>query len=121
VVDDNRDAADSLAALLEVDGHSVRTAYDGEEGLAAFIEFEPAVAVLDIGMPKLSGHELARRIRQLPSGADATLIAATGWGQAADRRESALAGFDHHLTKPVDMEHLTHILSTKVRSVSKPA
>lgn len=112
IVDDNRDAADSLASLLQAYGHEVMTAYDGEEGLAAYLQFKPAIAVLDIGMPKLSGHEVAQHIRQLPSDRKITLIAATGWGQESDQRKTSAAGFDHHLIKPIDIERLTRILQS---------
>ena len=85
------------------------TSYDGEEGLATYVRVRPEFAVLDISMPKLSGHELAQRIRQMPSDRKVTLIAASGWGQESDRHKSAVAGFDHHLTKPIDLERLRNI------------
>jgi PAS domain S-box-containing protein len=102
VVDDNRDAAESLAMLLKTLGAEVVTAHDGAGALQALHAFRPAVALLDIGMPGMDGLEVARRARQTPEGQAVTLIALTGWGQAEDRRQSKKAGFDHHLVKPVD-------------------
>jgi PAS domain S-box-containing protein len=101
IADDNVDAAESLAMLLQADQHEVRTAHDGEEALLLATEHHPDVIVLDLGMPKLSGYEVARRVRQSEWGRTTMLIACTGWGQPEDRRRSADAGFDHHLVKPV--------------------
>ena len=112
VADDNRDAADSLGTLLELLGAEVRVVYDGPEALAAVGEDRPAVAFLDIGMPALDGHEVARRVRALPGGRDITLVALTGWGQEADRRKTADAGFDHHLTKPADPSDILRLIAT---------
>ena len=109
VVDDNADAADSLAMLLEVRGDAVRVAYDGEEALAAEADFVPEVVLLDIGMPKLSGYEVARRIREI-RGAGVLIVAITGWGQDEDRQRSREAGFDHHFTKPVDYAALLEVI-----------
>jgi PAS domain S-box-containing protein len=109
VADDNRDAADSLAKLLSLLGHEVRVAYDGAQAVDAAREYRPRVAILDIGMPLVSGYEAARRLRAELDGAIA-LIALTGWGQESDRRRAADAGFDHHLTKPVDLQRLDEIL-----------
>ncbi len=105
VVDDNQDAAEALALLLDHHGHEVRMAHDGLEAVEAAAAFMPDVVLLDIGLPKLNGYEAARRIRSLRGGDPLLLIALTGWGQDADRRRSAEAGFDVHLVKPVD--HLT--------------
>jgi PAS domain S-box-containing protein len=110
VADDNRDAADSLAMLLRMDGHDVTVVYDGEQALAAIDSLRPEVAVLDIGMPQFDGYEVARRVRQGPKGAPITLIAVTGWGQALDKARAAAAGFNHHFTKPIDLEDLARIL-----------
>ena len=110
VVDDNRDSADSLSLLLQVTGHDVRTAYDGQEALVEAGRFLPDVVLLDIGMPKLNGYEAARRIRDEPWGKKMLLIAQTGWGQEEDRRRSREAGFDAHLTKPVDHLKLLKLL-----------
>jgi len=109
VVDDNADAADSLGMLLEVRGDQVRVAYDGLEALAAEAEFHPEVVLLDIGMPKLSGYDVAKRIRAARG--DAVLIVAiTGWGQEEDRQRARDAGFNHHFTKPVDFERLLELI-----------
>jgi signal transduction histidine kinase len=109
VVDDNQDAADSLAILLDTMGHDVRTAYDGLSAVGTADVFQPSVVLLDIGLPKLNGYEVARRIRD-QRGRDVTLIALTGWGQDDDRRRSKDAGFDHHLTKPVELGALYELL-----------
>jgi CheY-like chemotaxis protein len=110
VVDDNRQAADSLAVLLRLDGHEVATAYDGLEAVAVAEQYRPHLALLDIGMPNLNGYEAARRIRDLPASAHTRLVALTGWGQEEDRRRAAEAGFDSHLVKPVDPEALDRLL-----------
>ena len=110
IVDDNVDAAESLGQLLEMSGHEVRTANDGEAGMAVAAQFRPNVVLLDIGMPKLNGYETASRIRQQPWGQAMVLVALTGWGQADDRRKSADAGFDHHLVKPVEMDDVERLL-----------
>ena len=102
VADDNMDAAESLAALLEVLGHTVRYVHDGEAAVQAAMDFNPQISLLDIGMPKLNGYEACRRIRSGPGGAEMTLIAVTGWGQSEDLQASQKAGFDKHLVKPVD-------------------
>jgi CheY-like chemotaxis protein len=112
VVDDNRDAAASVATLLTMIGNQVRTAHDGEEAVAAAGEFLPQVVLLDIGLPKLNGYDAARRIRQAPWGASMILFAVTGWGQEDDRRKSQEAGFDHHLVKPVDPQALMKLLAS---------
>jgi len=102
VVDDNRDSADCLAMLLDALGHETRTAYEGEEALAAVDAFSPEVVLLDIGMPGMNGYEICRRLREKPGGHDLVIFAQTGWGQDEDRRRTRKAGFDHHLVKPVD-------------------
>ena len=101
VVDDNRDAADSSATLLELQGHLTATAYTGLGGLALGEAFRPQAVLLDIGLPDVNGYDLARRIRATDWGRAACLVAITGWGQDADRQRAFEAGFDHHLTKPV--------------------
>jgi CheY-like chemotaxis protein len=111
VVDDNRDATDSLAVMLRLAGHDTHTAYDGLEGLQAAAAFRPDVVLLDIGLPKMSGYEAARRIREQPWGKGMALIAVTGWGQDEDRRRALEAGFDHHLTKPVEASALEKLLA----------
>ena len=112
VVDDNVDAADSLGQLLEMFGNEVRTANDGEAGIAVAAQFRPDLVFMDIGMPTLNGYEAARRIRQQPWGREMVLVALTGWGQEDDRKKSANAGFDHHLVKPVDMDALKKLVSS---------
>jgi CheY-like chemotaxis protein len=102
VADDNRDAAESLAMLLRLEGHEVITAHDGEEAFDAIERSRPRLALLDIGMPKLNGYEMAARVRGQPWGAGITLAAITGWGQVEDQRKALAAGFDHHLVKPID-------------------
>ena len=113
VVDDNQDAADSLATLLDVMGYQVRTAYDGPEGIDAADEFEPAVALLDIGLPKLSGYDIARHIRAR-RGDRVLLVAITGWGQEEDQRRAREAGFDHHFTKPADFDRLIALIGDEL-------
>jgi CheY-like chemotaxis protein len=111
VVDDNRDAAASLAMMLSLDGHDTRTAQDGLEGLELAEAFRPEVILLDIGMPKLNGYDVCRRIREQPWGKGIFIVAVTGWGQEEDRRRSQEAGFDRHLVKPVDSVALAKVLA----------
>lgn len=113
VVDDSRDSARSLATLLEMKGHQCQTAFDGPAALEAAAEFDPEVVVLDIGMPGMSGYEVARRIRATSDFRGAKLIAVTGWGQAEDRRRVKESGFDHHLVKPIALHALTDLLAAK--------
>jgi len=111
VVDDNRDAADSLGMLLLVSGHDVRVAHGGRAALSLAEEFRPEVVLLDIGMPDLDGYAVARQMRAELWGADVCLVALTGWGQEEDRRRTRLAGFDHHFTKPIDPEKLASLFA----------
>jgi PAS domain S-box-containing protein len=117
VVDDNQDAAESLAVLLRHAGCEVRTAHDGVQAVGAASVFKPEAAILDLGLPGLNGFDAGRRIRQ-ELGRGVTLIAVTGWGQDEDRRRSSAAGFDYHLTKPVELEGLQRLLS-RVRSAPR--
>jgi PAS domain S-box-containing protein len=110
IVDDNKDAADSLALLLQLAGHETRVAYSGQGGLTAAASFRPEAAFLDIGMPQMDGYELATALRRQREGADTYLVALTGWGQDADRQRSREAGFDHHMTKPVDLAAVMALL-----------
>ncbi|HYF18562.1 MAG TPA: PAS domain-containing protein [Ramlibacter sp.] len=110
VVDDNRDAADSLAMVLEAAGHQVRTAYDGPDALGRAGEFDPQWVLLDIGMPGMNGHEVARALRARPGGDRLKLVAVTGWGQEDDRRLTRESGFDAHLVKPVEPEAIVKLL-----------
>ena len=111
VVDDNQDSASSLAALLKFIGHQTQTASDGREAVAATLTFLPEVVLLDIGLPILNGYDACRQIRAQPGGKRILLIALTGWGQDEDRRKSKEAGFDAHLVKPVDHDHLITLLA----------
>ncbi len=111
VVDDNRDSAITLSQYLKLMGNDVRSAFDGEEALELVGEFRPDAVMLDLGLPKIDGLEVARRIRGQPWGVDMVLIAVTGWGQEEDRQRSKEAGFDHHMVKPVDPVALTDVLA----------
>jgi CheY-like chemotaxis protein/nitrogen-specific signal transduction histidine kinase len=111
VVDDNVDAANTLEALLGMDGFTVTTAYDGVAAVAAAGTGRPDVVVMDIGMPGMNGYDAARLIRQQPGNEKVILIALTGWGQSTDKTRASLAGFDHHLVKPVDYDRLMSCLA----------
>jgi CheY-like chemotaxis protein len=106
--------------LLRLMGNEVRTAYDGLEAVGAATAFQPELMLLDIGLPKLDGYEVARRIRH-EHGDQVMLIALTGWGQEDDRRRSREAGFDHHLTKPVDVNALQSLLADPKTQGTTPA
>jgi len=110
VIDDNRDAADSISMVLQALGHQVVTCYDGLAGLDAVAAGHPAVVFTDIGMPGLDGHEVCRRLRQRPDGQDLRIVALTGWGAEEDREKTRAAGFDHHLVKPVTAAKLREAL-----------
>ncbi len=112
VADDNRDAADSLAKLLVMMGNEVRTAYDGVDAVDLTSQFRPDVVMLDIGMPRMNGHEACRRIREISGLEHAVMIAITGWGQDEDRLRSQEAGFDLHLTKPIDPAAVESLLAS---------
>ncbi len=109
VVDDNQDAADSLAALLEIDGFDVRTVYDGTAAVVAAAQATPDMIVMDLGMPGMDGYETARAIRQQAGAEHILMIALTGWGQHDARRRTVEAGFDHHLVKPVELEQIVKL------------
>jgi PAS domain S-box-containing protein len=111
VVEDNVDAAQMLECALETEGHEVRLAFDGPDAIAAAATFHPDAIVLDIGLPRMNGFDVARAVRQLPGLADVLIIALTGYGQDADRYKSREAGCDYHLVKPVDLEPLLHALA----------
>jgi PAS domain S-box-containing protein len=121
VVDDNEDAATSLALLLRLMGHETRTANNGLDAIELADQFQPDVALLDIGMPKLNGYETARRMRQKTWGREMLLVALTGWGQEADRRRSSDAGFDSHLVKPVDVAEIERLLAASHSRLAAPA
>ena len=112
IVDDNRDSADSLAMLMEITNNEAYLAHDGEEAVKAIERHRPEVVLLDIGLPKLDGHEVCRRVRQEPWGKDIVIIALTGWGQEDDRRKSQEAGFNGHLVKPIDYDKLLELLAS---------
>jgi CheY-like chemotaxis protein len=116
VVDDHADGATSMCRLLRVLGYDARQASDGLAGLDAAAEFRPDVVLLDIAMPRLSGYDVARRLRAEPWGKEMLLIAVTGWGQDGDKQRAADAGFDCHLTKPVAVADLTRALSSVAAS-----
>jgi CheY-like chemotaxis protein/anti-sigma regulatory factor (Ser/Thr protein kinase) len=112
VVDDNRDAAQSLGDLLQLAGSVVRVVHDARAALDEAERFQPTLALLDIGMPGMNGYELARRLRGMPALQRLILVAVTGWGQDEDRRRSREAGFNYHLTKPTDLASLDRLLGS---------
>jgi PAS domain S-box-containing protein len=112
IVDDNRDSADSLAMLMEITNNQAYLAHDGLEAVEAIEKHRPEVVLLDIGLPKLDGHEVCRRVRKEPWGKDIVIIALTGWGQEDDRRKSQEAGFNGHLVKPIDYDKLLELLAS---------
>ncbi len=114
LVDDNRDAAQSLRLLLEADGHEVRVASDGASGLEMAGTYRPEIVLLDIGLPKMDGYEIARRIRSDPALQGTVLVAVTGYGQMHDRARASASGFHHHLVKPVEFSDLQEVLRTAV-------
>jgi CheY-like chemotaxis protein len=120
IVDDNRDAADTCATVLELSGHHVQTAYTPHQAIELAEVFRPHAMLLDIGLPELNGYELARKIRQTAWGSEVVLVAVTGWGQSEDRRRALEAGFDHHLTKPVEPEAIESVLQVVSSSASSP-
>jgi CheY-like chemotaxis protein len=112
VVDDNRDAGDSLSRVLKFSGADVKVAYDGQSALEALRIYRPSVVLLDLGMPGLDGYEVAQLVRRDPQFRELTLIALTGWDQEDNRRRTREAGFDHHLVKPVDFDALQALLAS---------
>ena len=111
IADDDRDGAMTLATLLQLEGYDVRTVHGGQEALDAAREFKPHAILLDIGMPKITGYEAARRLRQRYGEDCPKLIALTGWKQASDRILASLAGFDHHVGKPYNPAELVSLLA----------
>lgn len=111
VADDNRDGAEIMSMLLNLSGHETYVAHTGTEALEIAGRLRPDIALLDIGLPDFTGYEVAERIRQEGWGRGMLLIAITGWGQADDKRRALAAGFDHHLTKPVDPDQLEALLA----------
>ena len=112
VVDDNKDAAESMSMLLEMWGHDVAYAYDGPTALETAEQWQPEAVFLDIGLPGMDGYEVAERLRELPHAKDAVLIAITGYGQEDDRLRSRQAGIDHHLVKPVAPDALRSLIDS---------
>jgi len=114
VVDDNRDAAETLAEMMRIEGFPVAVALDGASALTAFEQIKPAVVLLDMGLPDVDGAEVARQMRRLHAGRTAQIIAVTGWGQAEDRERTRQAGVDLHLVKPVDPGDLLRLLDQRL-------
>ena len=119
VVDDNRDAAETLSLMLQMRGHDVKMAEDGLEALRIAPEFNPELVILDLGMPKLNGYETAAHIRSQPWGRDVPLIALTGWGQPKDRQRTVEAGFNEHLVKPVGQQELIDAISRVIPNTAR--
>src|SRR4029453_5052590 len=117
VVDDNHDSALSQAMMLSIMGHDTRTAHDGESAVAEAERFLPEVVLLDIGLPKLNGYDVAQRIREQSWGKSMFLIAVTGWGQEEDRQRSTEVGLNVHMVKPVEPAALEKILADLARGV----
>jgi len=112
IVDDNQDGAESLAVLLQLGGHETHTAHDGQQAIEDAERLRPDIVLLDIGLPRLNGYEVCRRIREQPWGKELSMVAVTGWGQQEDRRRSQEAGFDTHIVKPVEPEALMDLLAS---------
>ncbi len=119
VVDDNEDAADTLAALLSFEGYAPHVAHDGPTALAKFDEHAPQIILLDIGMPGMDGYQVARELRSREEGRSARIIALTGWGSESDRERTKNTGFDDHLVKPVEFDQLIHLLENQ-QPATKP-
>jgi CheY-like chemotaxis protein len=116
-VDDNGDALEAVATLLRMAGHAVETAADGEAAIEKARSLRPDVMLLDIGLPGVDGYDVARWIRSEPWGGDVLLVAMTGWGQPKDKRQAQEAGFNTHLTKPIDAEELERVLASRPGSL----
>jgi CheY-like chemotaxis protein len=116
VVDDNRDAVEMLTMLLETLGHAVQSAFDGRRAVAVAAESTPDLILLDIGLPGLDGYEVCRRIRARSEAPRPTIVAVTGWGQDQDKEQARAAGFDHHVTKPLDVAVLRRLIQAHEHS-----
>jgi DNA-binding response OmpR family regulator len=114
IVDDNVDAADSIAMLLQASGFAVRCVYDGISALSVARTYKPSVIVLDIGLPDITGYEVARRLREQQEFAHTAIVAVTGYGQSSDRQRAQQAGIDHHMIKPVDPDALRAVLLASI-------
>ncbi len=112
VIDDNKDAAESMSMLFELWGHDVICAYDGRTALETAAKYRPHAVFLDIGLPGMDGYEIAERLRELPESTRTVLVAITGYGQDEDRRRSREAGIDHHLVKPVAPDTLHKLIDS---------
>jgi CheY-like chemotaxis protein len=121
IVDDNKDAAEWLATLLRLSGHETHVALDGVEAVKTAERILPDAVLLDIGLPRVDGYEVCRRIRQQPWGKGLTIVALTGWGQEEDRQKSREAGFNTHLVKPVDDEVIMNLLASLPAGVTADA
>jgi CheY-like chemotaxis protein len=121
LVDDNKDVASSMSRWLRLIGHDVRVALDGIEAIRIAEQFRPEVALLDLAMPNVSGYDVARTLRSASWGKNMTIVAVTGWGREDDQRRSADAGFDRHMTKPVDPLALEIFLESANRSAPTPS
>jgi CheY-like chemotaxis protein len=115
LVDDSPDSSEPLSLLLQTRGHETRVSTDGEDAIAVADDFRPDCVVLDLGLPRMDGYEVARRLRKRPYGADLVLVALTGWAGKDVRSKAAEAGFDYHLVKPVNWEELERIVESAVR------
>jgi two-component system OmpR family response regulator len=115
LVDDNPDSTEPLSLLLQTRGHETRVSTDGEEAIALADDFRPDCVVLDLGLPRMDGYEVARRLRNRPYGAQLVLVALTGWAGQEIRNKAAEAGFDYHLVKPVNWEELERIVDSAAR------
>ena len=120
LADDNVDAADTMSAVLQMSGHEVKTVYSGSEVLQAAVQFAPDVMLLDIGMPGMSGYQVAQQLRTDARFDQTLLVALTGWGSENDRTLALQAGFDHHLTKPVDHLALNSLLRRAAHGRAAP-
>jgi CheY-like chemotaxis protein len=120
IVDDNVDAAASLGLLLDLGGHTTYIVHNGPEALKVVAEFKPDVVLLDVGMPGMDGYEVARALRSMPDLGRPVLVAVTGWGGPEDRLKSKNAGFDEHLTKPVDISMIELLLTTLPKHAGAP-
>jgi len=116
LIDDDREAVDGLARLLDLHGFKVRGTCDGQSALTLARQFQPQAIVLDIDLPKMNGYELVKQLRALPESANALVVAVTGYGQEQDRARSRAAGFDHHLVKPIEPAALVQLLQANDRS-----
>ena len=113
IIEDNIDQAESLAALLQLWGYEAQTANEGTAGIVVAETFRPDVVLVDLGLPGISGYEVARRLRAHPELKNVWIVAQTGWGDTTDRRRTSAAGFDHHLLKPLDPEELRAVIARK--------